>query len=397
MRGLRRGAVRATMMALVVGGAAMGSTAPALADTEPNNVISQAEGPVGGGVDVVGSLSTPDDHDFYVFYAASQQQLHLTADDLTNPDDDYCLDADFVDTNGALVDNDHTTPPGVNRYFVRLEVGSTSGCSNPQTYRFRIDPAGGVTGGPALDRALSPTGEPNETPAQAAGPLQAAVNYIGTHDTVNDEDWFFFWAPPGPHQLDLSVTAPANAPSSGCSPEVSLYGGAASDSYVASAYATAHSFGHINQTLVGPDDYFVRAGVDDSDCLTGGWQFRIETPDAVTLVNPFAAPPPPPPPPPVAARPARPRYATSVSLRRRGARYSGRASSARLGCKVGRRVVLRRFGSGSRSFGSTRTRSNGTFSIQRSRRLRGRVYASVTDRYTTVAVCRGGRSRSIRG
>ena len=397
MRGSRRSAVGATTMALVVGCTGFGSTVPAFADTEPNNVISQAEGPVGGGVAVVGSLSTPDDVDYYVFYAASQQQLHLTADDLTNPDDDGdCMDAGFVDTNGASVPNDYTTPPGVNRYFLRLDVDSGFSCSNPQTYRFRIDPAGGVTGGPPLDRALSPTGEPNETPAQAAGPLQAAVNYVGTHDTINDEDWFFFWVPPGPHQLDLSVTSPTPA-TYGCEAEVALYGGPASESYVATAEAGSSSFGHVNQTLVGPDDYFIRAGIDDEDCLTGRWQFRIETPDAVTLVNPFAPPPAPPQPAPVAAVPARPRYATSVSLRRRGARYSGRVSSTRLGCKVSRRVVLRRFGSGTKSFGSTRTRSNGTFSIQRSRRLRGRVFASVTDRYTTAAVCRGGRSRSIRG
>ena len=397
MRGSRSRAARATMMALAVGGAALGSTAPALADTEPNNVISQAEGPVGGGAAVVGSLATPDDVDYYVFYAGSQQQLHLTADDLTNPEDSDCTDADLVDTNGETVPNDYTTPPGVNRYFLRIDVGSTyGGCANPQTYRFRIDPASGVTGGPPLDRALSPTGEPNETPSQAAGPLQAAVNYVGTHDTINDEDWFFFWVPPGPHQLDLSVTSPAPA-SYGCAAEVALYGGQASDSYVAGAEAGSSSFGHVNQTLVGPDDYFIRAGVDESDCLTGRWQFRIETPDAITLVNPFAPPPAPPQPVPVVAVPARPRYATSASLRRRGARYSGRVSSTRLGCKVGRRVVLRRFGSGTKSFGSTRTRSNGTFSIQRSRRLRGRVYASVTDRYTPTAVCRGGRSKSIRG
>src|SRR4051794_8810004 len=93
--------------------------APALADTEANDVISQAEGPVGGGTPITGTIGTPDDVDYYVFYAASQQQLHVTVDDLTSPDSG-CLEHSLYDTEGSPLPDDYTTASGTNRYFIAL-------------------------------------------------------------------------------------------------------------------------------------------------------------------------------------------------------------------------------------------------------------------------------------
>lgn len=100
-----------------------------------------------------------------------------------------------------------------------------------------------------------------------------------------------------------------------------------------------------------------------------------------------------PPPTPVAA-PIR--VPTSSSLQRRGSRYSGRLTSAGE-CLGNRTVVLRRAGSGSRSFGRALTRSNGTFTFQRKRRLRGRVYAVVLARRSAQTICGAGRSGTTRG
>lgn len=392
MRGYRQGrALRTVGVILGALGAGFVTAAPAVADVEPNNVISQAEGPVGGGAPILGALSTPDDVDYFVFYAASQQQLHLTADDLTNAPGNDCLRAGFEDTNGASVANDYTTPPGVNRFFIHVEYRDGYSCNNPMSYRVEVDPGSGVSTGPALDHALTQTGEPNETPGQAGGPLSALVNYVGAVETTNDEDWFYFYVPPGTHQLDVSTTAPTV--NSYCDASIELFGSASSSNSLQSATAGWSTFGHINQTLTGPAQYFLRAGVDSSNCLGSRWQFRIETPDAVTQSNPF--PPPPPPPPPSVTPPTR--YATFVSLRRRGARYSGKLTSRRAGCKVGRRVVLRRKGSGSKSFGVTHSRGDGTFTIQLSHRLRGRVYMLASQRTTQTVVCGSGRSSSIRG
>lgn len=94
--------------------------------------------------------------------------------------------------------------------------------------------------------------------------------------------------------------------------------------------------------------------------------------------------------------PVRERIAVTSTLRRRGSRYSGRIRT-RTDCINRRTVVLRRVGSGKKSFGRARTRSNGTFTIQRGRRLRGRVYVVVASRGQGLVTCISGRSRKIRG
>jgi hypothetical protein len=84
------------------------------------------------------------------------------------------------------------------------------------------------------------------------------------------------------------------------------------------------------------------------------------------------------------------------SLHRRGSRYSGRLATAGE-CLASRTVLLRRAGSGTRSFGRTLTRRNGTFTFQRKRRLRGRVYAVVLARRKAQTICSAGRSATTRG
>lgn len=383
---------RSILVAALSCAAVGGSATPAFADVEPNNVISQAEGPVAGGGPIEGTLSTPDDGDYYVFYAASQQQIHLTSTDLTNDPDDDCLSASFEDTDGASIASSYTTPIGTNRFFVHVSHYQRYGCTNPMSYRFEIGPGAAVVDGPPLDRTLSSTGEPNETPGQAIGPLAANVNYVGSHDTDNDQDWFYFYVPRGTHQLDISVTSPSSA---ACDGEVTLFGTASDQTSLAQASADPFRFRHITRTVTGPTQYYLRAGVDGySNCLGARWQFRIETPDAVTASNATTTPTPRPTP---GTSPSVTNYSTYLTLRRRGAKYSGRLTSSRSGCKVGRLVILRRAGSGTKRFGTTYSRGDGTFTIKRAFRLRGQVYAMAAGRASGSTICRNGRSPTIRG
>lgn len=110
------------------------------------------------------------------------------------------------------------------------------------------------------------------------------------------------------------------------------------------------------------------------------------------------APPPPPPPPPVVKPPpvvAKLRFKTTVTIKRRGRVYSGTVKSARKACRQGRRVILKRRGL-QRRFGSKISSKTGKYSIKRTRRLRGRVYAYVTPRSTSIN-CLPGKSKVIRG
>ncbi len=101
------------------------------------------------------------------------------------------------------------------------------------------------------------------------------------------------------------------------------------------------------------------------------------------------APPSPALSPPPAAITA-PRYRTKVTIHSRGRLYFGTVSSKRDACRRGRRVLLKRRGL---KFSTAISGSKGTYRIKRSRRLRGRVYVTVTRR----GVCSSAKSRTIRG
>jgi len=254
----------------------LAGSAAALADVEPNDIISQAEGPIAGGTQITGTLGTPDDVDYFYFYVQGQQQIHLTA---TLADAEEC-GYQLEDTDGARLPSDYTTPPGLNRYYVHI-YGSEF-CT-PGPWSFEVDPGSAVVSGPSIDRSFVQTGEPNESEAQAEGPLAGGVNYRGSIDTSNDEDWFFFYVAPGTHQIDVAVTNPTT---SGCNAQVTLP--EALDTYGEPSGASGDSttYGHVDVTLTGPARYYLSAG---SSC-SGAWQFRIDPSDALAPSLPAVAP-----------------------------------------------------------------------------------------------------------
>ena len=113
-------------------------------------------------------------------------------------------------------------------------------------------------------------------------------------------------------------------------------------------------------------------------------------PDSVDKCSSAAGPAP-------SGCPVKQRVSASVTLKRRGSTYSGRVSSPQAGCVTGRRVVLRMVGKGTRAYGSANVRAGGTFSIRRSKRLRGRVYVALAAANSTTLICEKTASKRIRG
>jgi len=256
------------------------SVAEARADTEPNDRLVQAEGPILGGVDVAGSLPDGDRADWYVLYVQGQHQLHLNAT-VPGPEYDRCVSVTLHDADGAQVSSDLTTLPGLHRYFVSAAPDSCWQEEGGRAYSFRLEPGPALVGGAPMPTPTG-TGEPNENALQAAGPLTGGLLYSGTTDTSNDEDWFFLHTAPGTHQLDLSAYG-AGLGGAGCrwswdeSTSVSLY--EADGDEIGSASAGADEVGHFTHTSATSAKLLVRAS---AGCLGGTWMFRIDPAGALT-------------------------------------------------------------------------------------------------------------------
>jgi len=275
---------RACLAALLAVCLLVAGAAVAAADVEPNDVISQAEGPIAGGTPISGTFGTPDDFDYYVFYVQGQQQIHLHQSTPSG------CSAGLLDSDGQGLPSDFTTPAGLNRYFVIVGRDYSLGDCSGQSYSFQIDPGSVVVSGPAIDRSFVQTGEPNESQAQAAGPLAGGVNYRGSIDTSNDQDWFFFFVAPGVHQIEATVTDPGPGPgsTSDCGQSEILFPGLGEFGEDATAYGSQGTFGHVELTLTGPSIQHVQA-------LGCSYQLRIDPPEALTPTLEVPSPPPPPP------------------------------------------------------------------------------------------------------
>ncbi len=174
-RDMRRTAKWLTITSIALLAACAGGP-EALADSEPNNGITEVEGPLGGGVTYGGAITTSNDRDWYAFYVLPQTQLDIA---LTTPGDSPCSsydaseltlrtsDGGFVaDTAAERNETEHlkyTTPPTVTRYLLVAETDCEGG-----RYQFRLEPATAVVSGPGLT-APTATPEPNESPAQGFG------------------------------------------------------------------------------------------------------------------------------------------------------------------------------------------------------------------------------------
>jgi hypothetical protein len=124
-----------------------------------------------------------------------------------------------------------------------------------------------------------------------------------------------------------------------------------------------------------PAKYFLHvvngyAGTAASGC---SYTFQVNPADAV--LGSLPAPPivaPPPAPPPAPTKPFY-QYSTALSARRVGHRIVGRLTSRSNSCVGIERVILKRVGNAANIYHTTRTRSDGSFSMPLPKR-RGRYY-----------------------
>jgi hypothetical protein len=269
---------------LVVAACALGVLALptiASADVEPNNGITEAEGPLAGGVTYTGAVANSTDLDTYFFYVNGQQQIDVKVTDTSGS----CMGASFGDKDnenlnryiyfneGQTQDFTYTTPPGVNRFYLELN----SKCPIETRYSFVIAPAAGIVGGPA-NLVPAPTVEPNENSEQASGPLLGGIAYTGEIQTVNDEDWFKLYTAPGAQQFDVAFTSTGE-----CSPEVELKGPGEHDDF--SNYASSDEWEHFTETSPAAGVYYLRFY---RGCVGSWYEFVVNPPGALTL-----SPPPP--------------------------------------------------------------------------------------------------------
>jgi opacity protein-like surface antigen len=287
----------------------------AAADVEPNDGITQAEGPLSGGTAYSGAISTENDRDWYSFYASSQTQLDIA---ITVPADSPCgIAVDLNDTDGQSIDGlytnkgttehfRYTTAAGTNRFLLSFAPG----CLNSK-YQFTLNPAASIVSGPG--RAPSQgTPEPNENESQAVGPLNGGQLYSASVDTDNDNDFFFFYSS-GTEPFDVSLSTAQS-----CGPLAELTG-PGTESVDSSARLSQNTTAHIKMTPPGAEKYVLKLS---GGCAGTAYEFRVDPPSAITTSPPPGTQVTPPPPGPDTS-------AQCASARRSVVKWSKRVKSTK--------------------------------------------------------------------
>jgi hypothetical protein len=148
-------------LVLVVLALTCAAAAPALAQTaesEPNDYVRQAGGPLAGGADHVGRLTGSGDVDWFLFYV-NAGDFDVLVTNTSTEGGCTSLRVSILDTDAKTVasfglelgDDPKRVPltaSGHERFYVRID--SESGCRpgagrSPASYVVRVDPAGVVT------------------------------------------------------------------------------------------------------------------------------------------------------------------------------------------------------------------------------------------------------------
>jgi hypothetical protein len=253
----------------------------ASADTEPNNGIAEAEGPVSGGVNYSGTIDTGNDIDTYVFYVSGEVPLSVHVASASN----RCLNVTLGDTdNGTLqsatlfekevegANLTYTTTAGVNRFYLQFES-----CDEATgAYSFSISPGAAIVSGPGA-LAQNPVPGLHEYPAQAFGPLAANTAYTDTLLTSNDQNWLTFFTPLAEETVDVEATTLSGD-------ECSLY---VNKEYLRMAW---DRWNHDRFTSASSAQYFLST----EKCMGTSWEVIVKAASLAPGVQTQAAPPPPP-------------------------------------------------------------------------------------------------------
>lgn len=193
-----------TAVRTACGALAAAALAPAVAaaDVEPNNSVFDPEGPLLGSEQQTGTVSPSDPNDWYVLYVDGVQQLHLRVPQTLRP---LCSGVRITDSDGRPIPSSYTSPPGTTRFYVHARYEPVrSDCEPEPRYWFSVEPAAALVPGPAK-LPVKGTREPNETLAEAGGPLLPGNWYFSRLETVNDDDWLRFYARPGAGRVDVET------------------------------------------------------------------------------------------------------------------------------------------------------------------------------------------------
>jgi hypothetical protein len=223
---LRR-SFQATFLAVVL--LMYASAQLAHADTEPNDSILQAEGPLSAQT-YAGEIGSETDVDWYYLQLGSQKQITFTASVLNAeecgqvpevelldffglPVHEFFLPSDdFVDVQVQSSSFSWTTPPGSNPYYVRVAAGYSysAGCK----YSFSITPQSAYAAAPDRPVVQVPPGYVSEDRAYRVD--KAGTYYQGTIERSQKQNW-----------IELEVAADkkltVTQTTSNCSGERSLF------------------------------------------------------------------------------------------------------------------------------------------------------------------------------
>ncbi|MBJ7469903.1 MAG: hypothetical protein JHD16_01310 [Solirubrobacteraceae bacterium] len=214
----RRGAalryIVATAMFLL---ALLPAQAAAIPEIEPNDTPLQAQGPLMAPGQIEAMVSDGDPRDFYLvnFPPYTQVSVTLSSNSAVDDNPSGCLEATvrnlLSSVQATTVRNRTTDEESSTSAFTSGQYGlrgiiEVEPCfSDGAEYVLNVGPEASLQALPGQAPVQDYNPEPNETRAQAAGPLAGNVSYVGTIDTANDADWFQLWVPAGQHQISLEL------------------------------------------------------------------------------------------------------------------------------------------------------------------------------------------------
>ena len=264
---------------------ALPATALAVTESEPNDGIDQADGPLTASTNHDGAIGSSGEEDWYLLYVNGQGTLDIAVSDLTGGGCCGEVDAEFVDGDGGHLNSvtasrggstKHLiyTTPGPGLYYLIVD-GSTS-----ETYRLRA--TGPLSSGSRPVPGL-PTPNNNPTRSSAFGPLVGGGLYEGRIDASGEEDWYVFYTA-GAGLFDVALTDTHHG---GCcgSVEVTMYD--RDGEYLNSESASRGTRAHIAYTGSGPDAFYLK--IDGSTEET--YQLQITPAERLTdALPPFLTP-----------------------------------------------------------------------------------------------------------
>jgi hypothetical protein len=282
---------------------ALAPAAPAATESEPNDDVAHASGPLTGGSSHSGDFVSAADRDWFVLYTNPSRQLDLA---VTKTEGSACsstVDARLLDADGRKVasktvttgetDNiRQLTAPGPARYYLLLATDCPPGTAGDPYEIAALDNGTIAASSPAEASRprpdAAPVPEPNDDISHAFGPLAGATQYSGTTDSPADEDWFVLYTHPG-QQLDIALTKVGT----GCSSTIDARLLDADGRGVQGSAVSNNETDHFRlATPAAPGRFYVQ--VFDT-CAGDAYQLRADPVAAIDLGSPLLGSQPRPP------------------------------------------------------------------------------------------------------